>query len=277
MRPFGFAGGEPTDENKCLAAAAQAQAAGKPRLEDLTALRQSEVERVDRINLLGEMAAGLAHEINQPLAALIYTLGGAVNRAKAGALTNAQMFDALQAAIVHAHRSAAIVSRIREMANKHTPHRAAVQLNDVVAEMVELCQFVAASNGVTLRCVTAPRLPWIQADKVQLEQVLLNLIRNGIDAVADASVQCWDVLVRTEVLDEGTLKVSVDDRGPGMAPERMAHMFEPFYTTKEHGMGLGLSICQSIVEEHGGTLCAENLRQGGMRVSFTLKSAVTLA
>lgn len=241
------------------------------RLEDLAALRQSEVERVGRINLLGEMAAGLAHEINQPLAALIYTLGGAANRAKAGALNNAQMLDALQVALTHAHRSAAILSRIRNLANKHAPHRAIVQLNDVVTEMTELCQLSAAASGVALRCETDPRLPQFQADKVQLEQVLLNLIRNAIDAVLDGAAQRWEVVVRTEMLDEGTLKISVDDSGAGMAPERMARMFEPFYTTKENGMGLGLAICRSIIEQHGGALCAENRRQGGMRVSFTLK------
>ncbi len=256
-------------------AALGAQAAEHLRLDDLAALRQCEVERAGRINLLGEMAAGLAHEINQPLAALIYTLSGAANRARAGALNNAQMFDALQIAITHAHRSATIVSRIREMANKHTPQRTAVQLNELVTEMAELCQIGTASSGATLRCETDPRLPLVQADKVQLEQVLLNLIRNGIDAVLDSAAPRREVVVRTAVLDESTIKVCIDDNGAGMAPERMARMFEPFYTTKENGMGLGLAICQSIIEEHGGTLCAENRRQGGLRVSFTLKSGAS--
>lgn len=249
---------------------AHAHAAERLRLEDLVALRQSELERVGRINLLGEMAAGLAHEINQPLAAIIYTLTGAANRAKAGALNNAQMLEALQAGIAHGHRAAAILSRIREMANKHTPHRSCVQINDVVAEMAELCAITAAGSGVKLSCEPDARLPEVQADKVQIEQVLLNLIRNGIDAVVDTAGQ-RRVVVRTAILDESTIEVSVEDSGEGAPPERIARMFEPFYTTKENGMGLGLAICQSIVEEHGGAMRAENRREGGMRVSFILK------
>lgn len=243
--------------------------ASKP-LTTLELLRQCEVERAGRINLLGEMAAGLAHEINQPLAALIYTLSGAVNRARNGALNNAQMLHTLQLAITHAHRSAAILDRVREMTRKHTPRRSAVQLNTVVAEMVELCRFNVTRSGVALRCDTDERLPPVQADRVQLEQVLLNLLRNAIDAAQDPAAQRREVVARTAVLDESTIRVSVDDGGPGLAPEQMARMFEPFYTTKENGMGLGLAICQSIIGDHGGDLRAENLRQGGLRVSFTL-------
>lgn len=251
---------------------AHTHAAERLRLEDLVALRQSELERVGRINLLGEMAAGLAHEINQPLAAIIYTLTGAANRAKAGALNNAQMLEALRVAIAHGHRSAAILSRIKAMANKHTHHRGSVQINDVVAEMAELCAITALGNGVRLRCEADPRLPAVQADKVQIEQVLLNLIRNGIDAVVDAPGRRQEVTVSTAVLDESTIEVRVEDSGEGAPPERIARMFEPFFTTKEHGMGLGLAICQSIIEEHGGAVRAENRWQGGMRMSFTLKT-----
>lgn len=242
------------------------------RVEESVALRQNELERVGRITLLGEMAAGLAHEINQPLAALIYTLSGALNRAKAGALNNAQMLETLQAAITHAHRSAAILSRIREMAIKRTPHRAAVQLNDMVADMVELCLISAAGSGAALRYETDLRLPPVQADKVQLEQVLINLIRNATEAMLDASAQGSEVVVRTALLDESTIELSVEDNGAGMTLECMTRMFEPFYTTKENGMGLGLAICQTIIEEHGGVLRAESRCQGGARVSFTLKT-----
>lgn len=243
-------------------------------VEESVALRQNELERVGRITLLGEMAAGLAHEINQPLAALIYTLSGALNRAKAGALNNAQMLETLQAAIAHAHRSAAILSRIREMAVKRAPHRAAVQLNDMVAEMVELCLISAAGSGAALRYETDVRLPPVRADKVQLEQVLINLIRNAAEAMPDASAAGCEVVVRTAVLDESTIELSVEDNGTGMTLECMTRMFEPFYTTKENGMGLGLAICQTIIEEHGGVLRAENRHQGGTRVSFTLKTGV---
>lgn len=252
---------------------ARSHALERLRLEELAALRQSELERLGRINLLGEMAAGLAHEINQPLAALIYTLAGAVRRAQAGALNQAEMLGALQAATVHAHRSAAIVSRIRGMANQRALQRCALQINDVLADMAALCAIGAVGGGVALRCEPDARLPPVQADKVQIEQVLLNLIRNGVEAVRDAPLRRRVVVLRSAVLDENTIEVSVEDGGAGLPPERMARMFEPFYTSKLHGTGLGLAICRSIIEEHGGAVRAENRRRGGLRVSFTLKVA----
>lgn len=232
--------------------------------------RTEELERVGRINQLGEMAAGLAHEINQPLAAIIYTLTGAANRARAGDLNNAQMFEALQAAIAQAHRSAGILARIRDMANKHATQRRPLQLNEVAVEMVDLCAQRAAEARVRLRLEPAPHLPEVQADRLQIEQVLLNLLRNGIEAVAAHDSLRREVVLATALVDQGTLEVSVEDSGTGLAPQHLKRVFEPFYTTKADGMGLGLTICQSIVEDHGGALTAAVRAEGGLCLRFTL-------
>ncbi|TAN77959.1 MAG: hypothetical protein EPN14_06945 [Gallionella sp.] len=232
--------------------------------------RKAELERAARINQLGEMTAGLAHEINQPLAAIIYTLTGAVGRAKVGALNNAQMLEVLQTAIAHGHRAAGIITRIRGMAEQHVPDKTRMQLGEVIAEIVELSSSTALRRGVRLRCEAAPSLPAVLADRVQIEQVLLNLIMNGVDAAADARGRHVEVVVSAELASDGIIWVSVEDSGAGIPPGILTRMFDPFFTTKAHGMGLGLSICQSIVGEHGGTIRAENLREGGARVCFTL-------
>src|SRR3989338_293052 len=127
--------------------------------------RQAELERAARINQLGEMAAGLAHEINQPLAAIIYTLTGAVGRARIGALNNAQMLEVLQTAITHGHRAAGIITRIRGMAEQHVPSKARLRLGEVIAEIVGLSSYTALRRGVRLRCEPAPQLPAVLADR----------------------------------------------------------------------------------------------------------------
>ncbi len=269
--------------------------AGRPRLivgvfEDVTEMRQAEqallaanadlrrsmrarteeLERAGRINQMGEMAAGLAHEINQPLAAIIYTLTGAANRARDGALNNAQMLAALQAAIDQAHRSAGIVARIRDMANRHTPRHAALRLDEIVAEMTNLCVPDAARHDVRLRAESSPQLPEVQADRVQIEQVLLNLIRNGIDAVVQEGGLRREVTVGAALAERDTVEVCVEDSGTGCAPAELQRIFEPFFTTKPEGMGLGLAICQRIIEDHGGRLWAANRPEGGLCMRFTL-------
>ena len=246
------------------------QEAERHRLEGQATQRQAKLERMARINQLGEMAAGLAHEINQPLAALTYTLTGAIHRARDGNLNPAQTLEALQAAIAHAHRAAGIVSRVRDLAGRHERTQAPLQLNAVVSEMAELARSMTSRVGATLLTELEPRLPLVTADKVQIEQVLLNLIGNGLDAAVEAGGRDRRVLVQTARLDDGAIEVGVEDSGAGMPPERLTRIFEPFYTTKEGGMGLGLSICQTIVEEHGGRIRAENRPEGGARVSFTL-------
>lgn len=232
------------------------------------------LERSGRILQLGEMAAGLAHEINQPLAALIYLLTGASLRAQEGNLNNAQMLEVLRSAIAQAHRAAGIVNLIRDrvlLNGEINRHR--LQINALVQDVVELATPYADVADVRLCQELAPSLPVVRVDMLQIQQVLLNLVRNGIEAVRESSARRRMVLVSTARRDEDLIEVRVEDSGDGISAERLPRLFDPFYSTKPKGMGLGLSICKTIVEEHGGHIDAGNRSEGGARFSFTLPVA----
>lgn len=235
----------------------------------------TEIERASRLHQLGEMAAGLAHEINQPLAAIMYTLSGAVRRARGGELNNAQMLDVLQAAIAHTQRAAEIVARVRGLTTRPVPDKTRVCLNAVVREMLELSRLGDSERDgppVHLLEELAPHLPPVLGDKVQLEQVMLNLLTNAIHAARQTGQRDGRVLVRSDG-DSQTVEVSVWDNGPGLAPAERQRMFEPFFTTKPDGIGLGLAICQTIVEDHGGHIRAEATPEGGLLLSLRLPAA----
>jgi C4-dicarboxylate-specific signal transduction histidine kinase len=240
--------------------------------------RQIEMERVLRRQELGELAAGLAHEINQPLAAIMYTLSGAVRRARGGELNNAQMLDVLQAAIAHTHRASEIVTRVRGLLTQQAPPKAGVCLNEVARGMLELSRLgdemsdESKTHPVRLLQELAPELPPVLGDRVQLEQVALNLLTNAIHAARQTPQREGRVLVCT-VSDGQTVELSVWDNGPGLKPADRQRMFEPFFTTKPEGIGLGLAICQTIVEDHGGSIRAEPTVEGGLRLWLRLPVA----
>ncbi|OGT89484.1 MAG: hypothetical protein A2514_04715 [Gammaproteobacteria bacterium RIFOXYD12_FULL_61_37] len=237
----------------------------------------TEIERAARLHQLGELAAGLAHEINQPLAAITYTLSGALRRARRGELNNAQMLDVLQAAIAHTHRASEIVTRVRGLVTRQAPEKTRVCINRVVREMLELSRLGKGERGVRpvrLLDELAPDLPPVLGDKVQLEQVMLNLLANAIHAARQTGQREGRVLVRTRG-DRQAVELSVWDNGPGLVPAQRQRMFEPFFTTKPDGvgLGLGLAICQTIVEDHGGRIRAEPAPEGGLLLSLRLPVA----
>lgn len=235
-------------------------------------LKLTELERTARIHQLGEMAAGLAHEINQPLAAIMYTLSGAVRRARGGELNNAQMVEVLQAAIDQTRRAADIITRIRALVTQQTPSKTRVFLNEVAREMLVLCRLGNRESPVGLEDELVPTLPPVLGDKVQLEQVMLNLLSNAIHAARQTRQREGRVLVRT-TSDGQTVEVSVWDNGPGLASTDRQRMFSPFFTTKPEGIGLGLAICQTIIEDHGGRIWAEPTVEGGLLMRLRLPVA----
>lgn len=235
-------------------------------------LKLSEMERAARINQLGEMAAGLAHEINQPLAAIMYTLSGAVRRASSGELDNAQMLYVLQATIAHTRRAADIVAHMREWVARHAPAKTRVCLNEVVREMLKLFRLGNGGGPVRLADELAPALPPVLGDKVQLEQVILNLLANATHAARQTRQREGRVVVCT-ACDGVAVEASVWDNGPGLVPADRQRMFEPFFSTKPDGMGLGLAICQTIVEDHGGRIWAEPVPEGGLLLRLRLPVA----
>jgi signal transduction histidine kinase len=171
--------------------------------------------------------------------------------------------------IKEAHRASNIVDGLRDLARKTVPRTDAFDLNDAILEVVALTHGAAVKIGVTVRTQLA-RLPPIQGDRVQLQQVMLNLIVNAIQAMSSVTVGARDLQISTEAVEEASVRVGVRDTGPGLSTESLERLFDPFYTTKPEGMGMGLAICRSIIEAHGGRLWACGCEPSGALFQFTI-------
>lgn len=228
--------------------------------------QQEELEHGARLALLGEMASSLAHEINQPLAAIHNYANGCQRRLADGADLDG-VRQGVRLIAEQAERAAGIVKRIRAFVRKRTPEHLPLAVNDSVLAALDLFAATAQRRGVAVECRLAEALPPVAADRIQVEQVILNLLQNAADAMAGAATRRLGVA--TELVD-GVVRVAVADSGPGLSPEARAHLFQPFFTTKPDGLGLGLSLSRSIIESHGGRLWAEDGPDGGARFVFTL-------
>jgi two-component system sensor kinase FixL len=230
---------------------------------------QAELSHVSRLTEMGQMASALAHEINQPLtAATNYLEAGRRLLARADAATRARaagIFDSASAQVI---RAAEIVRRIREFARKGENDRRPVPIGRLVEEASALALIGARDGRAKVDFRIAPELPELAVDRVQIEQVVVNLVRNAIEAMDGSARQELTIVVAPG--DGGVIEISVADTGPGIAPEVAGRLFQPFVTTKLHGMGVGLSICRSIVEAHGGALVAEPNPAGGTIFRVTL-------
>jgi signal transduction histidine kinase len=222
------------------------------------------VSEVARVSTVSELAGFLAHELNQPLTAI---LSNAQAAARFLARDPDEVRETLSDIVSDVRRAADIIDRMRALARRDAPH-GPVDLGGVVSDVVALIRGEAARRGVVieLRC---DEVVEVDGDRVQLQQVLLNLIRNGFDALERCGVGERTVTVRVEP-EERSVRVSVSDGGRGVSPQMVERMFLPFYTTKPHGMGMGLSICRSIVEAHGGRVGVRSNRTRGATVWFSL-------
>lgn len=228
------------------------------------------ITQVSRLATLGEMASGIAHELNQPLAAI-------ANFAQAGtrllSLPEPDLQDiseALRQIAEQALRAGDIVHRFRSLARHRALTLEPDDLNDAIREIVQLTQADARASGVRLTLELAPTLPRVDLDRVQMQQVLLNLLRNSIDALQSAPMAERDVTIRTAGQPDGRVQLSIADNGPGVPEQIRERLFMPFATTKEHGTGLGLVISRTIVEAHRGRLEHETNRPQGARFIITL-------
>lgn len=242
----------------------------RKRVEAEARDQEERMAQTSRLITMGEMASTLAHELNQPLAAVANYCMGCVTRLEAGGAQHADLLVAMKKASAQAERAGKIIRRIRDFVRKSEPHRVPVALADVMEDALGIAEIEARKAGVRLTVALPADLPWVMADRIMVEQVILNLVRNGVEAMADTPPDQRELAVRAAPLDGGMVRVSVQDRGHGIEGEDLERLFKPFFTTKADGMGMGLNICRSIIEFHGGRLWAESPPQGGTHFHFTL-------
>jgi signal transduction histidine kinase len=232
---------------------------------------QMALAHANRIATIGQLTASIAHELNQPLAA-VATHGGAALRWLA---RQPPGIDETRRSVEHmikdAERATHIIGGLRDLTKQNAPRAEVVDLNEAIAEVNALTYSEAVKTGVTVSTRLAPELPRVQGDRVQLQQVMLNLIVNAIQAMSGIREGARELQISSDaVSSEGGVRIGVRDTGPGLSPESLSRLFEPFYTTKPHGMGMGLSICRSIIEAHGGRLWATNCEPRGALFRFTI-------
>ena len=234
-------------------------------------LRQAheDLARANRVSSMGELTASLAHEVNQPIAASILNANSCV-RWLSSEEPNLEEARAAAARIVQdVRRAGEIVKRVHRLFKKDSLQREPVDLNEIIQEMELLLAREATHSGVSLRTELAGDLPVVMGDRVQLQQVLMNLMRNGIDAMKDVEGP-HELTIQSEVREDGQVLISVSDSGVGLPPQQEQRIFDAFFTTKAQGTGMGLRICRSIVESHGGRLWAADRPPRGARFCFTL-------
>jgi signal transduction histidine kinase len=240
------------------------------RERERTADLRERLTHVSRVVTLGEMATGLAHEINQPLTAIAAQAQASVNRLRGGGATDPAVLESLGLISDEALRAGEVIRRLRSLVQRSESERQIIDLNEVIREVRRLVQSDIKASGFRFltRLSTAPVT--VLADPIQMQQVLLNLIRNALDAMREGHGNIHDAIIVESRIDEGTAEIRVIDGGPGFPEDTRAKFFEPFHTTKTGGLGLGLSISRTILETHGGTLRHADEPGPGAALSFTL-------
>src|ERR1041385_7873860 len=234
--------------------------------------RDAELTHVTRVMTLGELTASIAHEVNQPLAAIV-TNGNACLRWLAGATPNlSEARLAVERIIKDSYRASEVISRIRALVKKTPPRNDWVDLNELIVEVLALAQNEARRHRVSFKRELKQDLPRVYGDRVQLQQVVLNLIMNGLEAIARSKDGTRELSVSTDQDDTNNVIVAVRDSGEGLDPANFQRVFDAFYTTKAQGMGMGLAICRTIIESHGGRLWVTANSPKGAIFQFSLST-----
>ena len=240
--------------------------AAERRLQDL----QGELVHVSRLTTLGEMASAMAHELNQPLTAAASFMKGCLILLKRKPLDEARLADMISQGADQALRAGQIIRRLRDFVSKGEAERRIESLPQLLEEAGALAMIGARERSVRPRYDIDPRISLVLADKVQIQQVALNLIRNGMEAMEESASK--DLVVGARPTGDDMVEVYVSDSGHGITPQAAEQLFQPFMTTKARGMGIGLSISRTIIEAHGGRIWAEPNPSGGTIFRFTLSS-----
>jgi PAS domain S-box-containing protein len=242
----------------------------RKRAEEERQLHRQEIAHVIRLSTMGEMASGMAHELNQPLAALISYCGTAKMMVESVPGPFPELRDLITRAAEQAHRASTIIKHLREFVGKENDHKELLNLDQIIEDINVLLSSEFKRAKVEVEHHLDAKGCRIMANKVQIEQVLVNLIMNSVEAIESARATGGKVTLETRVMADKSIEVTVTDDGPGIAAEMIANMFHPFKTTKASGMGMGLSISRSIIEAHGGTIWADTYRHTGARFGFSL-------
>jgi signal transduction histidine kinase len=254
-----------------------ANALARKNAEEQMHCLRDQLSRVARVTTLGELAAAIAHEINQPLCAVVTNAQAGLRLMAGGARDLEEVRDTFRDIAADSKRASEVIGRIRDLLQQRPPARAPLDLNGALREVLALVRSQLKRKGIALTLDLAGGLPPVQGDRVQLQQVVLNLTVNAMEAlgrppVAGEPVRPQQLSVRS-VGGAGAVTVTVRDSGPGIAPEHLGKVFDAFFTTKPGGIGVGLAICRSIIEGHGGTIRAETGPAGGVAFHFSLPAA----
>jgi two-component system, LuxR family, sensor kinase FixL len=261
--------------------------AGKPVLMrgislDITARKQAELEvqqqrselaHLSRVTMLGELSGSLAHELNQPLTAILSNAQAAQRFLAHDEVDLVELREILTDIVAQDKRAGEVIHRLRLLLKKGAVQYQSLDVNLLVLEVLKLVRSDLVNHGVTVQTELAADLPIIHGDRVQFQQVMLNLVMNACDAMSSVATDERQISVSTKPTADRGVEVSVNDRGQGIPADKLERIFEPFFTTKAHGMGLGLSVCRTIVTAHGGKLWAENNPERGATFYFTQPAA----
>jgi C4-dicarboxylate-specific signal transduction histidine kinase len=236
-------------------------------------LRQEALAHAGRVTMLGQLASSLAHELGQPLGAILRN----AETAEVLLESDSPDLEELRAIVTDIrkddHRAGDVIARLRTLLKRQSVQSSAIAMDQLVSEVVALAGFDASTRRIRLTANVPADLPPVRGDRVHLQQVLLNLIINGMDAIGSEADGNRDVKLDARRNGDGTIEIAVCDSGHGVPPEKLGKVFEPFFTTKPNGMGMGLSISRTIVEAHGGRIWVENNADRGATFRFTLCAA----
>jgi PAS domain S-box-containing protein len=245
----------------------------RKRAEDAEQEARDALLRVSRVTTLGELSASIAHEINQPLGAIVANGSACLRLLAAEEPDLEEAKETVEDIISDGRRASAVLGRVRQLAKKSAPERTPVDVNGAISEVLSLTQQELRRNQVAARTELDPNLPPVLADRIQVQQVVLNLVMNGIDSMRGVEDRARVLRVKSTVAAPTEVAVTVEDTGIGFGNNDPEHIFETFFTTKEDGMGMGLSISRSIVRAHGGRLWASTGASMGAAFSFTLPAS----
>jgi C4-dicarboxylate-specific signal transduction histidine kinase len=252
---------------------AEREAAENERKHAERALRDAEAElaRTLRLATMAELAAAIAHEINQPLAAVTANGSACLRSLERDPPLLDTAREAAACIVADGHRAGDVIARVRALFNKELPQQHLIDINEVIGSVLELSRGAIERQGVMVRTELAEPAPLVMADTVQLQQVLVNLATNALEAMAGQGRGRGQLTVRSEI-DHCSVAVTIEDSGSGLDPEQVSHIFDSFYTTKPGGVGIGLAVSRSIIEAHNGSMWATP-RAGGARIGFSLPLA----